>query len=120
MDAADAGEKPSPAAAESSSRQQDSQWLATLSEPELDLLISLKDLAATRAKNAGHPRLADKFDLRTLRALGIVLLQNFKERLKETSVDPNILDRLALLSDSGADFTNSGSDSEVVRPPNED
>lgn len=49
---------------------------------------------------------------------GIVLLESFKELLKEASVDTNIFDRLALLSDSDAGFTNSGSDSEMVR--NED
>lgn len=44
--------------------------LATLPEPELDLLISLKTLTVTREDAAGHHRLADVFDPRTLRALG--------------------------------------------------
>ncbi|KQK16587.1 uncharacterized protein LOC100841286 isoform X2 [Brachypodium distachyon] len=110
----------STAAAESSSRgdqdDDDERWLAALSEPELDFLICLKKLAATRAKTAGHPHLADQFDLRTLRALGVVLLGGLKERLKETSLDPNILDRLALSRDTDADFSVGGSGLEVFRP----
>ncbi|CAM0871790.1 unnamed protein product [Alopecurus aequalis] len=146
------GEDPSPAASESNSTStEESQWLATLSEPELvrhappliispstffcppacfillpnerfhggggvqDFLISLKMLAVKRAETAGRPHLADAFDLRTLRALGIVLLESFKERLKETSVDPAILDNLALTRDSDVNASDSGSDSEVFR-----
>ncbi|KQK16597.1 uncharacterized protein LOC100842500 [Brachypodium distachyon] len=77
---------------------------------------SLKKLAATRAKTAGHPHLADQFDLRTLRALGVVLLGSLKERLKETMVDPNILDRLTLSRDTDAEFSVGGSGLEVFRP----
>ncbi|XP_020594934.1 uncharacterized protein LOC110035026 isoform X2 [Phalaenopsis equestris] len=33
---------------------EEKEWLASLSEHELDFLISLKDLATTRAKNIGH------------------------------------------------------------------
>ncbi|KAM0884063.1 hypothetical protein ACQ4PT_031240 [Festuca glaucescens] len=96
-----AGETPPTAAAESSSSTEESRWLASLSEPELvrhaphllffppllalifltrgsvvvvvqDFLISFKMLAVKRAETAGRPHLVDAFDLRTLRALGIV------------------------------------------------
>lgn len=43
----------------------------------------------------------------------VVLLGSFKERLKETSVDPNILDRLALSRDADVDSSVISSDSEV-------
>ncbi|XP_062233995.1 uncharacterized protein LOC133931181 isoform X2 [Phragmites australis] len=103
------------------SQQQDAdaRWLETLSETELDLLISLKELAVTRATNAGHPKLADRFHLRTLRALGIVLLENFKGRLQEsTSVNTNMFERLALLSDPDVDVSahRSNFEPQVVRP----
>uniref|UniRef100_A0ACD5WBJ7 Uncharacterized protein n=2 Tax=Avena sativa TaxID=4498 RepID=A0ACD5WBJ7_AVESA len=120
-----AGETPSPAAEESnSSSTEESRWLASLSEPELDFLISLKMLAVKRAETASRPHLADAFDLRTLRALGVALLESLKERLKETAVDPTILDRLALSRDPDADVdanvSVSGSDSEVFRKRSKD
>ncbi|OEL26146.1 hypothetical protein BAE44_0012836 [Dichanthelium oligosanthes] len=84
---------PAPAAA-------DTRWLQTLSEPELGLLIGLKELAVTRASNAGHPDLADKvFHLRALRALAYVLLEELKERLGQASVNTSMLQGLALLND---------------------
>uniref|UniRef100_A0A8R7R966 Uncharacterized protein n=2 Tax=Triticum urartu TaxID=4572 RepID=A0A8R7R966_TRIUA len=110
---------PAPAAAESSaSTEEESRWLAALSEPELDLLISLKMLAVKRAETAGRSHLADAFDLRTLRALGVVLLEDFKQRLREeTSLNATGLDKLALSRDPDADCSISGtsSDSEVFR-----
>ncbi|XP_048574356.1 uncharacterized protein LOC125555440 [Triticum urartu] len=112
-----AGETPPPEAAESSANTEESRWLAALSEPELDLLISLKMLAVKRAETAGRPHLADGFDLRTLRALGVVLLEDlFKARLEETSADASVLDRLALSRGCVADAGGgSSSDSEVFR-----
>ncbi|KAF8697649.1 hypothetical protein HU200_035840 [Digitaria exilis] len=89
----------------------DKRWLQTLSEPELDLLIGLKELAVTRASNAGHPHLADRvFHLRALRALAFVLLEECKERLRQASSVNNtsMLERLALLDDPDHE--------EVVRP----
>ncbi|XP_047085485.1 uncharacterized protein LOC124696863 [Lolium rigidum] len=89
-----------------------------------DFLISLKVLAVKRAETAGRPHLADAFDLRTLRALGVALLESLKERLKETAVDPTILDRLALSRDPDADAdanaSVSSSDSEVFRRHSKD
>ncbi|KAI0511142.1 hypothetical protein KFK09_011766 [Dendrobium nobile] len=68
-------------------RAEEIEWLASLSEYELDFLISLKDLATTRAKNIGHTGLTQKFDLKVLRALAFVLLEYFKDRLRNT---PNV------------------------------
>uniref|UniRef100_A0A803LRI8 Pentatricopeptide repeat-containing protein n=1 Tax=Chenopodium quinoa TaxID=63459 RepID=A0A803LRI8_CHEQI len=48
----------------------DVKWLCSLSESELDMLISLKKLALQRAQAVGHESLAQKFDLKMLRALG--------------------------------------------------
>ncbi|XP_037467747.1 uncharacterized protein LOC119339946 [Triticum dicoccoides] len=115
---------PPPAASESSaSTEEESRWLAALSEPELDLLISLKMLAVKRAETAGRPHLADAFDLRTLRALGVVLLEDFKQRLREeTSLHATGLDRLALSRDPVTDVSvgSSSSDSEVFRRRSKD
>ncbi|CAN6192510.1 unnamed protein product [Urochloa humidicola] len=99
--AADAAARPE---SESKTRQAaaDTRWLQTLSEPELGLLISLKELAVTRASSAGHPRdLADKvFHLRALRALAFVLLEESKQRLRQaSSVNTSMFERLALLND---------------------
>ncbi|KAJ4909029.1 Spc97 / Spc98 family of spindle pole body (SBP) component [Raphanus sativus] len=56
-------------------RTKDISWLCSLSEPELDLLISLKKLAIHRAETTYHDELADHFDLKLLRALGLVLME---------------------------------------------
>uniref|UniRef100_A0A453TDM9 Gamma-tubulin complex component n=3 Tax=Aegilops tauschii subsp. strangulata TaxID=200361 RepID=A0A453TDM9_AEGTS len=113
-----------PVDAESSaSTEEESRWLAALSESELDLLVSLKLLAVKRAETSGRPHLADAFDLRTLRALGVVLLEDFKQRLREeTSLDAILLDRLALSRDPDADCTVScnSSDSKVFRQHSKD
>lgn len=60
------------------------EWLASLNEPELDFLISLRELAALRAKNIGHKDLIKKFDIKVFRALAFVLLEYFKDRVKNT------------------------------------
>ncbi|WVZ78364.1 hypothetical protein U9M48_026090 [Paspalum notatum var. saurae] len=93
----------------------DARWLETLSEPELDVLISLKELAFTQASNAGFPTdLADRiFHLRALRALAIVLLQESKERLGRASANTKLLERLALLNDPA-----EGEDEVVMPRPN--
>jgi hypothetical protein len=55
---------------------------------------------------------------------GVALLESLKERLKETAVDPTILDRLALSRDPDADAdanaSVSSSDSEVFRRHSKD
>ncbi|CAI0426949.1 unnamed protein product [Linum tenue] len=50
-------------------RIEDVSWICSLSEPELDLLIGLKKLVILRAKAIGHVELAEKFDLKMLRAI---------------------------------------------------
>ncbi|CAM8917290.1 unnamed protein product [Rhodiola kirilowii] len=52
-------------------RIEDVNWLCSLSESELDMLISLKKLVIQRAKVIGNPKLASKIDLKMLRALDI-------------------------------------------------
>ncbi|TVU04678.1 hypothetical protein EJB05_47808 [Eragrostis curvula] len=114
----DDGESPS-----STPGQQDEnkRWLQTLSEPELDLVISLKELVVAQATSAGHAYLADKFNLHTLRALGDVLLEHFKERLEQTSGGNTImLHTLGLLSDPDEHVPTNGSSSQPVVPgPNQ-
>ncbi|CDY68700.1 BnaCnng60160D [Brassica napus] len=68
-------------------RTQDISWLCSLSEPELDLLISLKKLAIQRAEITDHYELADHFDLKLLRALGFVLMEYVRK--KDTSLVPS-------------------------------
>ncbi|KAL2557245.1 Uncharacterized protein Fot_01984 [Forsythia ovata] len=64
---------------------EDVRWLCSLSESELDFLMGLKTLIHQRAKKIGHEALVKKFDLRTLRALGFVLMENLKGQLKDLS-----------------------------------
>ncbi|KAG7960127.1 hypothetical protein I3843_10G106800 [Carya illinoinensis] len=52
-------------------RLEDVTWLCSLSESELDMLISLKIMLIQRAKVIGHESLAENFDLKMLRALGM-------------------------------------------------
>ncbi|XP_021735246.1 uncharacterized protein LOC110701940 [Chenopodium quinoa] len=61
----------------------DVKWLCSLSESELDMLISLKKLALQRAQAVGHESLAQKFDLKMLRALGFILMQHIKGEVNE-------------------------------------
>ncbi|KAL0732155.1 hypothetical protein Bca4012_028249 [Brassica carinata] len=67
-------------------RTQDISWLCSLSEPQLDLLISLKKLAIHRAEISDHDELADHFDLKLLRALGFVLMEYVRKT--DTSLVP--------------------------------
>lgn len=65
---------------------EDVKWLCSLSESELDMLISLKKLALQRAKAVGHESLAQKFDLKMLRALGFILMQQIKGKVNDLQV----------------------------------
>ncbi|XP_057488559.1 uncharacterized protein LOC130774499 isoform X2 [Actinidia eriantha] len=92
-------------------RIEDVRWLCSLSESELDMLISLKMLIRQRAKVVGHEALAKKFDLKMLRALGFILMEHLKGELKDVSVIPDLaessrfLDSCNLLkSDLNDDF----------------
>ncbi|XAR69563.1 hypothetical protein NMG60_11001202 [Bertholletia excelsa] len=85
-------------------RIEDVSWLCSLSESELDILISLKKLVLQRAKVIGHEALEKKFDLKMLRALGFILMEHLKGQLEEVSVfqglaEPSsFLDQCNLLS----------------------
>ncbi|KAJ8426567.1 hypothetical protein Cgig2_010626 [Carnegiea gigantea] len=52
-------------------RSEDVKWLCSLSESELDILISLKKLVLRLAEVVGHESLARAFDVKVLRAIGI-------------------------------------------------
>ncbi|XP_068649382.1 uncharacterized protein [Aristolochia californica] len=67
-------------------RPEDAAWLSTLSESEIDLLVSLKKLVIQRASVIGEEKLIENFDLRMLRSLGIVLIEVLKERLESKSL----------------------------------
>ncbi|XP_055801014.1 uncharacterized protein LOC129870306 [Solanum dulcamara] len=69
-------------------RIEDVRWLCSLTESELDLLIGLKVLIQQRAKKIGHKSLANKFDLKTLRALSFILMENLNGKLKDLSGTP--------------------------------
>ncbi|XP_008802819.1 uncharacterized protein LOC103716555 [Phoenix dactylifera] len=86
---------------------QDVEWLSSLSESELDFLIGLKELVIRRAKNAGCKDLAEKFDARMLRALGIVLMEHFKAHAENASITTNVLETSALLRDCNLATPNS-------------
>ncbi|KAJ0082130.1 hypothetical protein Patl1_11779 [Pistacia atlantica] len=54
----------------------------------IDMLISLKVLVLQRAKIIGHEELAEKFDLKMLRALGLILMEYSKQKFKDLSHIP--------------------------------
>ncbi|KAI3436938.1 uncharacterized protein J3R85_005985, partial [Psidium guajava] len=58
-------------------------WLCSLSESELDLLMSLKTLVLQRARGIGREHLAEKFDLKMLRAMGMILMEYLKGKVKD-------------------------------------
>lgn len=99
-------------ASEGTMRLQDIEWLSSLSEAEIDFLISLKEMAIRRAKNAGHKDLGDKFDLRMLRALGFILFEFFKERVQNTDEIPNSAEIMRSLNRCGLSFLDSDRKSE--------
>ncbi|GLT59950.1 hypothetical protein SLA2020_327430 [Shorea laevis] len=84
---------------------EDVSWLCSLSESELDMLISLKMLAIQRAKVIGHYELAEKFDLKMLRALGFVLTEYVKENVKDLSLIPGLTESGAFMD--GCNLLNS-------------
>lgn len=75
----------------------DVSWLCSLSESELDMLISLKALVIKRACVIGHEELAEKFDVKMLRALGFVLMDYLKENLKDLQLVPGSAESAAFM-----------------------
>ncbi|CAL1379257.1 unnamed protein product [Linum trigynum] len=71
-------------------RIEDVSWICSLSEPELDLLIGLKKLVILRAKAIGHVELAEKFDLKMLRAIGFVVMEHFRQKVKDLPPVPGM------------------------------
>ncbi|XP_028770552.1 uncharacterized protein LOC114727931 isoform X2 [Neltuma alba] len=53
-------------------RPEDVSWLCSLSTSEIDMLINLKLYVRHRAKMIGYEELAEKFDLKVLRAIDAV------------------------------------------------
>ncbi|KAL6974871.1 hypothetical protein U1Q18_007797 [Sarracenia purpurea var. burkii] len=78
-------------------RIEDVHWLCSLSESELDMLITLKKMVFQRAKVVGHEALAKKFDLKMLRALGFILMEHLKGELKDASVIPGLVESSSFL-----------------------
>ncbi|CAK8564308.1 unnamed protein product [Lathyrus sativus] len=66
-------------------RLQDIDWICSLSESQIDFMVSLKLLITKRAERIGCKNLADRFDLKTIRAIAFVLMENLKTEVKETS-----------------------------------
>ncbi|AET01350.1 putative gamma-tubulin complex component protein [Medicago truncatula] len=78
-------------------RVQDVAWLCSLSESEIDMLISLKLLIIKRAEWIGCKNLANKFDLKMLRAIALVLMENLKAEVKDASLVPDMVKSTAFL-----------------------
>ncbi|XP_019155547.1 PREDICTED: uncharacterized protein LOC109152360 [Ipomoea nil] len=66
-------------------RIDDVRWLCSLTDSELDFLISLKVLIIQHAKKIGNEALAKKFDLKFLRALSFILMNKLNGQLKDIS-----------------------------------
>ncbi|XP_054791120.1 uncharacterized protein LOC129296563 [Prosopis cineraria] len=78
-------------------RPEDVSWLCSLSESEIDMLINLKLLILHRAKRIGHVQLAEKFDLKVLRAIAFILIEYLKEQLKDSSLTLDMVKPAAFL-----------------------
>ncbi|KAL8101341.1 uncharacterized protein LOC141682846 [Apium graveolens] len=78
-------------------RVEDVSWLCSLSEPELDLLIDIKMMVIHRANLINCDSLVEKFDLKILRALGFILMEHYKENIKNMSDNPGLADICASL-----------------------
>ncbi|KAL6282842.1 hypothetical protein ACE6H2_013771 [Prunus campanulata] len=67
-------------------RLEDVSWLCSLSESDLDMLISLKSIVLQRARMIGHEELANNFDLKMLRALAFVLMECIRDKVKDLTL----------------------------------
>ncbi|XP_062093290.1 uncharacterized protein LOC133799289 isoform X3 [Humulus lupulus] len=82
---------------------EDVSWLCSLSESELDMIISLKMLVLQRAKLFGQDQITKKFDLKILRALGmplstgLIMMEYVKEKVKEKSLVAGLGESVAFL-----------------------
>ncbi|XP_047977979.1 uncharacterized protein LOC125219929 isoform X2 [Salvia hispanica] len=64
----------------------DVRWLCSLTDSELDLLISLKNMVKMRADKIGHGALAKKFNLHMLWAFSVIFMEHLKGQLKDVPV----------------------------------
>ncbi|XP_027336976.1 uncharacterized protein LOC113850592 isoform X2 [Abrus precatorius] len=78
-------------------RIEDVAWLCSLSETEIDMLISLKLLIIQRAKMIGYKELANKFNLKMIRAIALVLMEHLKAEIKDSSLIPDMVKSTAFL-----------------------
>ncbi|KAG4947518.1 hypothetical protein JHK87_043525 [Glycine soja] len=78
-------------------RVEDVAWLCSLSESEIDMLISLKLLIIQRAKLMGCKELASKFNLKMIRAIALVLMEHLKAETKDSSLIPNMVKSTSFL-----------------------
>ncbi|QCE00649.1 hypothetical protein DEO72_LG7g1939 [Vigna unguiculata] len=62
---------------------EDVAWLCSLQEPEIDMLVGLKLLIIQRAKMIGCKKMADKFNLKMIRAIALVLMEHLKSQIEE-------------------------------------
>ncbi|GLT59110.1 hypothetical protein SLA2020_319490 [Shorea laevis] len=69
---------------------EDVTWFCSLSESALDMFLSLKMLVIQRVRVIVHDELAENFDLKMLRALGFILMEYLKERVKDFSLKPGL------------------------------
>ncbi|KAK3430468.1 hypothetical protein EUGRSUZ_E02022 [Eucalyptus grandis] len=69
---------------------EDVAWLCSLSESELDLLMGLKTLALQRARGIGREHLAEKFDLKMLRSMGMILMEHLKAKVTDLEGIPGL------------------------------
>ncbi|KAF4349733.1 hypothetical protein F8388_024455 [Cannabis sativa] len=70
------------------------EWLETSWQ---DMLISLKMLVLQRAKVLGHDQIAEKFDLKMLRALGLILMEYVKKKVNEKSLVSGLGESVAFM-----------------------
>ncbi|KAI4375555.1 hypothetical protein MLD38_013411 [Melastoma candidum] len=68
----------------------DAAWLCSLTESELDFLVSLKTLVIQRAENMGVAFLAERFDLKMLRALGLLLMDHLQGNIRDLPDNPEL------------------------------
>ncbi|WVZ05116.1 hypothetical protein V8G54_018462 [Vigna mungo] len=76
---------------------EDVAWLCSLQESEIDMLVGLKLLIIQRAKMIGCKQMADKFNLKMIRAIALVLMEHLKSQIKESSVISNAVRSSSIL-----------------------
>ncbi|XP_062118675.1 uncharacterized protein LOC133832331 [Humulus lupulus] len=61
------------------------------------MIISLKMLVLQRAKLFGQDQITQKFDLKMLRALGLIMMEYVKEKVKEKTLVAGLEESFAFL-----------------------